>query len=269
MKLSYNPYRIFRSSKTPVGLYARQKWLDEAKTDQWQLDFDETVSSLMAEQLPDGSWQQSILATIEHLFGLHLTARSCEPRIDAALDWLLSRTNLQTNEKDLLGGPVSPEATLVGLPFVSSQPVMFLAAAALFLASIFGRDKNQTVLAKYRWLSAIGEKNRGHWGDQASSHNIFRAMVVHPNYSTCRATVLAVEFLANLQSSAGSWGIHLPFYQTLNALAHLKLTQADKQLEPALQWLYDNQNSDGTWSQTEPEWNTFLAIHALRSKKLL
>ena len=36
--------------------------------------------------------------------------------------------------------------------------------------------------------------------------------------------------------------------------------------EPAFQWLYDNQNSDGTWSQTEPEWNTFLAIHALRSK---
>ena len=30
MKLRYDPYQIFRFCKMPVGLYERQKWLDEA-----------------------------------------------------------------------------------------------------------------------------------------------------------------------------------------------------------------------------------------------
>jgi len=29
LHLRYDPYRIFRSSRTPPGLYARQKWLHE------------------------------------------------------------------------------------------------------------------------------------------------------------------------------------------------------------------------------------------------
>jgi hypothetical protein len=28
----HDPYAVFRSSTTPVGLYARQKWLDESST---------------------------------------------------------------------------------------------------------------------------------------------------------------------------------------------------------------------------------------------
>jgi hypothetical protein len=40
MKLRYDPYQIFRFSKTPIGLYARQKWLGEADTDQWKIDFE-------------------------------------------------------------------------------------------------------------------------------------------------------------------------------------------------------------------------------------
>jgi hypothetical protein len=80
---------------------------------------------------------------------------------------------------------------------------------------------------------------------------------------------LAVEHLADLQTGAGGWKNGLPFYQTLNALAHLDLPQAEKQLEKAFKRLFENQNSDGTWSRSEPEWNTFLAIHALKNKGLL
>jgi hypothetical protein len=67
----------------------------------------------------------------------------------------------------------------------------------------------------------------------------------------------------------GTWGHNLPFYQTLNALAHLELDQAEKQLEKTFVLLFEKQNSDGTWSHDEPEWNTFLAIHALKNKGLL
>ena len=57
--------------------------------------------------------------------------------------------------------------------------------------------------------------------------------------------------------------------QTLNALAHLDLPQADHQIKTAFNRLVENQNIDGSWGRSEPEWNTFLAIHALRNKGLL
>ena len=39
MKLRYNPYQIFVSSKTPAGLYARKKWLEEPATISWKHDY--------------------------------------------------------------------------------------------------------------------------------------------------------------------------------------------------------------------------------------
>jgi hypothetical protein len=82
-------------------------------------------------------------------------------------------------------------------------------------------------------------------------------MVVHPVFAEGKATELAVEYLADLQTDIGDWGNDLPFYQTINALAHLDLPQAETQLERAFERLCENQNSDGTWSRSEPEWNTF------------
>ena len=95
MKLRYDPFSIFKSSKTPSGLYARQKWLGEQDTEDWQTDFNTTTKRLKAGQSSDGSWNQSILQTIDHLFGLHLTIRSSNREIDNALDWLLIQTRQQ------------------------------------------------------------------------------------------------------------------------------------------------------------------------------
>ena len=39
MKLRHDPFQVFRVSKTPAGIYARQKWLGEADTPEWQRDF--------------------------------------------------------------------------------------------------------------------------------------------------------------------------------------------------------------------------------------
>jgi len=146
MNLRHDPYQVFRSSKTPAGLYARQKWLVEAESPQWKTDFQETVTALLADQLPDGSWQHAPLATIGNLFGLHLAA---------------------------------------------------------------------------------------------------------------------------FQTERGDWGKDLPFYQSLNALAHLNFSQVQPQLDKAFGRLFKTQNSDGSWGRTQPEWNTFLAIHALRSQELI
>ena len=91
MRLHYNPYQIFTASKTPAGLYARQKWLGQAGSRQWKTDFEEIVAQLSSDQTEDGSWHQSDVQTITKLFGLHLTVRECTPKIDAALNWLLEK----------------------------------------------------------------------------------------------------------------------------------------------------------------------------------
>ncbi len=247
MKIRYDPYQVFRFSKTPAGL----------------------LSALWADQSPDGSWHHESVTTIKRLFGLHLTVRSSNAQLEAALTWLLKKINLQMEGISVGAEDVAAGADLMRLPFVPSRPDMFLTGATLFLASIFGRESDPDVLAIYQWLSAEGLKNNGRWFDQTSSHNIFRAMVVHPVYARDPATAKYVAYLADFQSESGDWGKDLPFYQTLNALAHLDLAGADTQIEKAFNRLAENQNEDGSWSRSEPEWNTFLAIHALRNKGLL
>jgi hypothetical protein len=269
MKLRYDPYQVFRFSKTPAGLYARQKWLAEADTPQWKIDFKETVATLLADQLPDGSWRHATVETIHRLFGLHLTVRSSSAQIDNALTWILDKIAFHAEGIHVHAEDISTIFKLEGLPFIPSRPDMFLTGAALFLSTIFGRENDPDILTLYQWLISEGVKNQGRWFDEASSNNVLRAMVVHPVFSKDKATALAAGHLADLQTDAGTWDHDLPFYQILNALAHLDLHQAETQLEKAFERLFKIQNSDGTWSQSEPEWNTFLAIHALKNKGFL
>ena len=123
---------------------------------------------------------------------------------------------------------------------------MFLTGASLFLSTIFGRQDDPAVLVLYQWLCKKVFKSKGFWLDATSSHNIFRALVVHPEFAKDGATDLMVERLSELQTDKGDWGPDLPFYQTLNALAHLKLPQGERQLERAFARPIKTQNSEGT-----------------------
>ncbi|UCE51908.1 MAG: hypothetical protein JSV31_22005 [Desulfobacterales bacterium] len=268
MKLRFSPLQVFKSSKTPAGLYARQKWLGESATRQWKNDFQETVTKLMADQASDGSWQQSEVETIARLFGLHLTVREASAQIEAALKWLFGKIDLQSAKNQFDAKENIIKETPEGLPFICSRRGMFLMGAILFLASIFNRHDDPFVLDRYSWLSSVGIRNKGIWIDPASSHNVFRALVVHPIYSKDPATSLFVEYLADIQTESGDWGDYLPFYQIMNALAHLNFPLADNQLEKAFARLVKTQNEDGSWADTGSEWNTFLAVHALKNKGL-
>ena len=200
MMLHFNPFQIFTSSQTPVGLYARQKWLGEEKTSKWQADFQACVNGLFKNQAADGSWDQNPLTTIKRLFGLQDDTR---------------------------------------------------------------------VLDLYHRLSPEDPERPSWLDDWASRHNILRALVVHPTYSDDDVTQSAVERLAALQTEDGEWGNDLPCFQTLNALAHLTSPQAEKQLERAFPRVLELQETDGTFSRLEPEWNTFLTVHALKNKGLI
>jgi hypothetical protein len=269
LNLPFEPLGIFRRSKTPVGLYARQKWLDQSHTPQWKEDFEDIVASLRKEQLPDGSWSQSATETITRLFGLHLTVRSSDDGIDGALAWLIQKIDLTENGilvRDRDGKTIDNSTSL---PFTADHPDMLIVAGALFLSTIFGHGHDPAVTDIYRWLTHGANSNWSRWHDRAATHNILRAMVVHPDFAGHPVTIEAVDMLARFQRSSGEWGSGIPFHQIVNALAHLDTAAAEIQLERAFHRLAQTQKGDGSWGHHNPEWNTFLSVHALKNKGYL
>jgi hypothetical protein len=267
MKLKNETYRIFMSSKTPAGLYARKKWLGEAGSQPWKVDFKETVNRLYAGQDSDGSWHQSSIETIQRLFGLHLTVREPDERTDTAMEWLLSKKHSEDLSSPALdkGGIAGDQ--LNGLPFIPSRMVMFEIGASLFLATILGYADDPRVISLYR--NTIREERTVFWNDPGTASNLFRAFVVHPIFQKDSIVREAVKSLRFFQDGSGAWGERLPFYQLVNALAHLDSHDVDEQLENAFRKLITIQNEDGSWSDDQPEWNTFLVVHAFKNKGLL
>jgi hypothetical protein len=265
MKLNFDPFQIFQNSRTPAGLYARKKWLDQGREKSWQGDYGKTVSELLKGQAGNGSWDHSPLPTIRKLFGLHLTVRERTAPIEKSLHWLLDCCMVQFPRKRI---PLNERLTaqdLNELPFSPGGSGYFLYGATLFLSSIFGMEKDERVLFMYQTLAETCMKNEGRWCGLACSNNILRAFIVHPGFTSHKATRLAVESLSRHQEPSGSWKRPIPFYQTVNALAHLNLKAAEAQLKPAFKRLYRLQNRDGTWGRADREWNTFLVVHALKS----
>ena len=266
-EMKYNAFEIFHASSSSAGLYARKKWLGESDNPDWKRDFDHTVLSLMEKQSADGSWFQSPLETIRRLFGLHLTYRERTPDIHKGLEWLIN----QTLTKDLSGLYSEQWASddFQGLPFVAARQPLTLMCATLFLASVFQMEKEDRVETHYQlliqWLAAQ-EREEDIWPDRS---NILRALIVHPVYAKDPATFNLVNDLAKQQKDSGIWPSPIPFFLTLNALAHLDSEPAHLQWEKAFPLLVNVQKKDGSWGGEDHEWNTFLVVHALKNKKLL
>jgi hypothetical protein len=266
MRLSFNPFQIFQNSRTPAGLYARQKWLDQGRTKNWQRSYNKTVSKLLQGQIGNGSWDHSILQTIHRLFGLHLTIRERTRSIEKALNWLFEYSLAQFPRKHVHLDCDLDRYMLYNLPFSPGCSGYFLYGATLFLSTIFGLEKDDRALFMYQTLAENGLKLKGRWCGLSCTNNIFRAFIVHPVFSHHDAILLAVEALAHEQEPSGRWKKPIPFYQTVNALAHLNLKTAETQLKAVFKKLSYSQQKDGTWSNTSKEWNTFLIVHALKNK---
>lgn len=270
MKLRYDPYQIFKTRKTPIGLYARQKWLGESDTVQWRGDFHETIGVLISGQSEDGLWNASPHESIRRLFGLHLTQRSIIPEIEKSLDTLMKQIlrHKSISSLDTPCDPVSPDAYRE-LPFVTGQTHVSIVSMVLFLAAVFHKDREPAVLAHYRLISQWVTENATSFDAWPDNSNALRALVVHPYYGKDRSTVVLVDYLAEIQEQSGRWPSQIPFYLTINALAHLHLERAERQWDNALATLYKTQNSDGSWGNKDFEWNTFLVVHALKNKGCL
>ncbi len=267
MELAYDPLTVFRKSRTPWGLYARQRWLGQGDDPVFQTDFNRTAGELLADRTSDGLWAHSALTTIHRLFGLHLTRRDPDPAIDRALDRLLEVAreifieNRTTHVDDL--DPVA----LKGLPFTQSRSDVFITSAALFLGTVFGRTEGGTVLHLYDQLTAECLQNDFYDHDPSSFTNIFRALVVHPEFASSPLVASATAYLAEQQADSGRWEDPFPFFLTFNALAHLDSGTAADQIEKAIVPLLSSQNADGSWGRPSSEWETFLAVHGLKRKR--
>jgi hypothetical protein len=269
VKLSHSPFQIFKASKTPAGLYARQKWLGDSETSEWQYDFHETVLSLINGQSDDGSSDQSPLESVRRLFGLHLTLRNRTGEIEKALDWLMKHT-LNQNTLNLAEPiePLAPDA-FRGLPFMPGQTRLSLICMTLFLATVFQKGNEPIVLANYHLLSLWVAENASAMDTWSDKSNALRALVVHPDYAEDPATAALVDYLGQIQDPSGCWPDPIPFFRTVNALAHLRLNSAHRQWVKALAILSNTQNVDGSWGDEDREWNSFLVVHALKNKACL
>lgn len=266
LNLRSNPYRVFMRSKTPAGLYARKKWLQQEGNPGYQRDFEETVGSLLSGQSSDGSWNRSCLGTITRLFGLHLTVREEIEPVRRGLGWLRDRISISDQRGRLQPGAKIYRNALAGLPFTRGSSALLFTGATLFLASVFGHGEDAGILSLYDRLQAKGSQGTGRWCGWSSYSNILRAFVVHPRYARSEAVALAVRNLGRVQKPSGAWRAPVPFYQTVNALAHLDSGEGDAQLAIAFERLRRSQKQDGTWGRAQPEWHTFLVIHALKNK---
>ena len=97
----------------------------------------------------------------------------------------------------------------------------------------------------------------------------FESACGSPQVFLSKATAIIVQALGRAQNSSGAWPKCVPFFQTVNALAHLDVRAVDPQLKLSFERLLKTQHRDGTWGRTQKEWNTFLIVHALKNKGLL
>ncbi len=256
-QLRRDPLALFRQSRAPCGIYARARWLggDLSLAE----DLKREVARLKRDQGRDGSWGGSMLATTRRLFGLHLTQRAPDRRVERGLDWLLARAR-----EPSAADPVPRRAgDLRGLPFAASRGDAFWPPAALFLAAIFGREKQPQVMTGLERLQRrlAGEAGLG-W---AARNNIVRALVVHPAFRGGKG----VESFAKDLRRAGAWPRGLPFYQAINALAHAPGPAAAACLRPAWPRLIAGQARDGWWGRADREFKSFLAVHAIKNAGLM
>jgi len=268
--LRHDPLAVFRESKTPAALYARQKWMRKKNTKEWQSDFRQVVDYLLSNQKKNGSWGDSLLVTVHRLFGLHLTIRNRTQQTERAIEWALSHDIMRQAKRAISRGSGLIHARdLSNLPFSRGCHDHVLTCSILFLASLFGYASDERVMIAYDILSGLNTGNKEKWCDWSCSNNFLRACIVHPVYRDSKTVKLFVAALKKVQNNDGGWPAPIPFYQTVNALAHLDTNQSDDLLAQAFLKLRRTQNRDGTWGRSQVEWNTFLIVHAIKRKGFL
>ena len=148
--------------------------MNESESRSWREDYTETVAALQTNIVPEFHNYLEAIDTIRCLFDLHLTVRSSTALIDDALLRLFRKIDIQSDDIKVRLAETDRAVDFSGLPFTRSRPEALFVSASLFLASIFGRDRDAQVVSVYEWLCEKGIGDDGSWLDIESTHNAFR-----------------------------------------------------------------------------------------------
>jgi len=277
--LRYDPYQIFRFGTSPYALYARRKWLGE-ESESSRIQADQLVNKLIEAQSPNGSWNDSLVETIQNLHLIALLAPKFNGRVKKAVDWLLEKDYepmrhtakdgakydglfFRINRKD-----VNQIYRRKDLLFHPGCAGFIKTAAALFFAGIFTKQKDERVLQAFKTLDNVLKRRQGKWCSMPCSNNILRAYVSHPLKRQSKETKKALTTLAKLQTRSGSWRGIKYFYHTFNIVAQSKLKIARQQVAKALPRLIQLQNRDGSFGREHKEFYTFLVLDGLKKQRI-
>ncbi len=277
MKLKYSPYSVFKRSTTPYGLYARTRWMGET-SGELNRRIERLLELLSKRQSDTGSWNDSVVDTVENLYALSLLSPRRSTAAVNAVDWLLEKEHPSTVHISGDGSPYSglffrvKRGDTAGiynrrdLPFNRGCSGFFKSGAALYFSGIFGKQNDPRAEAAFRSLDRVLDTRGGVWCSLPCSNNILRAYVSHPAKRDSRGTRKALKYLEHVQTETGGWKGTPFFYQTFNTVAQSGLPSARRQIERAMNRVSRSQNRDGTWGKTNKEFNTFLVLDGLHRR---
>lgn len=277
--LRYDPYQIFRFGSSPYAIYARRKWLGE-ESESSRIQADQIVNQLIEKQHPNGSWNDSVVETIQNLHLIALLAPKFNGRTKKAVDWLLEKDCepmrftskdgakydglfFRINRKDI--NQIYHRNDLLFNPGCSG---FVKTAAALYFAGIFTKQKDERVLQAFKTLDNVLRRRHGKWCSLPCSNNILRAYVSHPLKRQSKETQKALATLAKLQTRNGGWRGIKYFYHTFNIVAQSKLKIARQQVAKALPRIIRLQNRDGSFGKENKEFYTFLVLDGLKKQRI-
>jgi hypothetical protein len=271
-RLDHDPFVPFLESTTPMGIYVRTAVLGE-RTPELLETRREQIVRLKSAQLPNGSWRNRVVLTIQNLFALMLlgeTEGTCGKR---AVDWLLedevegSRRRYANADSGFLSAlhPADVKAIRARRDLIMNRgcAAAVKTGAALYFSAFFDLEGDPRVIQVFRAMDELFRKQRKKWCSFPCSNNILRAYVAHPLKKSSRTTKSALSRLGQLQTKSGNWKGVPDFYHAVNIVASSSLPSAVRQFERAHAYLHKTQNQDGTWGRKDREFKTFLALDAM------
>jgi len=269
MRLLYDPFPAFLESLTPCGIYVRRMMLGESSPDLEEVRRDH-LRRLYATQQEDGSWNGSVIDTIEALTTLYLCEIDVSQTAERAVAYLLEGPYRELPQDR----PVSSTAGLFkkmstedrgqlrtrqDLIVNKGSAVFAKTGAALFFSSQFNREGDPRVIQAFRQLDRLFEKDGAKWGPYPSANNILLAYSSHPLKKSSRTTRVALADLEKTQRPDGTWAATPCFFHTFHTVALSVLPSSTKQFERAYKRVVETQNEDGTWGKTVRSFSRFLS----------
>jgi hypothetical protein len=265
-ELKINPTNYLNSLDSPIGIYLRREVLKkEDKAD--AILKKETYQKTVAEQSPDGSWDQLFVKTANNLWNLALLGYNAQdPNVQRGLEWVLS---IQKHSYRGYPGFFCSDnrkesnvmrSTLYG-EFGPGCTIFYQTTYAIHLLHIFGFDEDKRVKTTVKSYLQFWKPT---WCSAWCTINVLRLLIENPLSKKAIPVENGLKYLAEKQTKTGTWK-DLPFYHTFHALSRTDATLARKQLKKAFPSIVRRQNKDGGWggNRARNETATFLILDAL------